>query len=106
MRFFVAQGFRPNDEVGAFKGFVVVEAESLSLWDFFSFHRERGWAIATVLDHEGGGWDGRVVAGFESEFEGVGAGGFHGEHVCALGFFVGNACETGPREGHRRGGVP
>jgi hypothetical protein len=38
--FLVALGFRPNDEVGAFEGFVVAEAEVLPAWNVFSVDAE------------------------------------------------------------------
>ena len=50
--FLVALGFHPNNEVGAIEGFVVAEAEALSMRDFLSVDGEHGRPVAPVLHHE------------------------------------------------------
>ena len=50
--FLVALDFQPHDEVGAIEGFVVAEAEALSMRDFLSVDGEHGRPVAPVLHHE------------------------------------------------------
>ena len=47
--FLVTFGFHPNDEVGAFEGFVVTEAEVLPPWDRLSVDGELGRGVECGL---------------------------------------------------------